>query len=160
VQTVISALPLLALLMSATPDGGVSEFDRLQAIAGDWKATSTAGKSLNIIYHLMSAGTVLVETYGAGSGRETMTVYHPDGSTLIATHYCAQGNQPRLHLQSAAAAHWVFMFADATNLPDPNASHLVRLELQLIDPNHLVRTETYRENGKEDVAKLELVRTR
>ena len=33
-----------------------------------------------------------------GSGRETMTVFHPDHDDLVLTHYCAQGNQPRLRV--------------------------------------------------------------
>lgn len=135
-----------------------SDFDRLQAIAGDWTLAGTAGKALRIRYRPMSAGTALVETYGEGSSRETLTVFHVDGATVIATHYCAQGNQPRLRLEATSGKKWSFTFADATNLPDPKASHLVRLELELTAAMHLVRTETYREAGKDEVSRLELVR--
>jgi hypothetical protein len=106
----------------------------------------------------MSAQTVLAEFYGAGSGHETLTVFHPDGSNLMVTHYCAQGNQPRLRLERASAQHWTFVFFDATNLLDTKAPHLVRLEIQLLDPDHLIRTETYRVKDKDEVTRLELQR--
>jgi hypothetical protein len=135
-----------------------TDFSRLTAIAGQWQASSGKGKPLVVNYRLISAETVLVETYGAGSGHETMTVFHPDQARVLATHYCAQGNQPRLALQTASPTRWVFTFLDATNLPDASAAHLVRLELALTDAGHLIRTETYLEKGKEDVTRLELIR--
>jgi hypothetical protein len=135
-----------------------TDFSRLTSIAGEWQSTGAKGKPLVVTYRLISAETVLVETYGAGSGHETMTVFHPDQARVLATHYCAQGNQPRLALQTASPTRWVFAFQDATNLPDASASHLVRLELALTEAGHLVRTETYLEKGKEDVTRLELAR--
>jgi hypothetical protein len=144
-----------ALAADAAP---ATDFSRLCAIAGEWQGGGAKGRPFAVTYRMMSADTVLLETYGAGSGRETMTVFHPDQSRVMATHYCAQGNQPRLALQTAGPSRWVFTFLDATNLPDPSASHLVRLELVLTDASHLVRTETYLEKGKEDVSRLELIR--
>jgi hypothetical protein len=151
-------LSVLGLCAALAFDGGSSsDFGQLKVIAGEWKSTGTK-KPLAISYREMSAQTVLVEFYGVGSARETLTVFHPDGATLMATHYCAQGNQPRLRLKRVSGQHWIFAFADATNLPDAKASHLVRLELELLDPNHLVRTETYRAKDKDDVVRLELQR--
>jgi hypothetical protein len=146
------------LASTALADKVPSDFDRLSSIAGQWRSTGAGGKPLAVDYRLMSAGTVLVETYGAGSGSETLTIFHPDGARTLATHYCAQGNQPRLKLESSSPTRWIFTFLDSTNLQDPEASHLVRLVLELTDAKHLVRTETYREKGKEDVSRLPLAR--
>src|SRR5262249_12779005 len=108
-------------------------------------------------YRLISNDTVLVEAYNVGSPRETMTVFHADGASLIATHYCAQGNQPRLKLVPSPKG-LVFVFLDATNLPDPEASHLVRLDLSLEPDGSLTRVDTYRERGKDDPPPLVLHR--
>jgi hypothetical protein len=67
-------------------------------------------------YKLISGESVLVETWGVGSGRETMTVFHADHEDLLLTHYCAQGNQPRLRAAMASMNTVVFHFADVTNL--------------------------------------------
>jgi hypothetical protein len=140
---------LVALLLTTD-----APLDRLKPLAGHWKATTSSGKTMNVDYRFISADTVMVETYNAGSPRETMTVFHADKADLLATHYCAQGNQPRLKLQPGKGI--VFTFLDATNLPDPEASHLIRLELRLEPDGALTRIETYREHGKDDVATLTL----
>ena len=146
---------VILVLLAASPEG--SPLERLKPLAGHWKATTASGKSMVVEYRLISNDTVLVEAYNAGSTRETMTVFHADGASLIATHYCAQGNQPRLRLVPEAKG-LVFAFFDATNLPDPSASHLVRLELSLEPDGSLKRIETYREHGKDDATTLVLHR--
>jgi hypothetical protein len=153
-----SAAALLLVAFPSLADKSPPDFERLGAIAGPWHSTGSGNKPFAVSYRLMSAGSALVETYGVGTGHETLTVFHPDGARVLATHYCAQGNQPRLKLETSSPARWVFSFQDATNLPDPEASHLVRLVLELTDPSHLIRTETYRERGKEDVSRLLLAR--
>ena len=149
------ALALVLLLLAASPEP--SPLDVLKPLAGHWKGTTPGGKSMAVDYRLISNDTVLVEAYNTGSPRETMTVFHADGAALIATHYCAQGNQPRLKLVPSAR-RLVFVFFDATNLPDPSASHLVQLELSLEPDGSLKRIETYRERDKDDVSTLVLHR--
>jgi hypothetical protein len=65
----------------------------------------------------VSNGTALVETFASSaSGKETLSVYHRDGSTMMLTHYCAQGNQARLKAVVATRERVVFGFLDATNV--------------------------------------------
>ena len=154
-RAVMRALALTLLLLAARPDA--SPLEVLKPLAGHWKATTSSGKSMAVDYRFISNDTVLVEAYNAGSPRETMTVFHADGNTLIATHYCAQGNQPRLRLAPDTKS-LVFVFFDATNLSDPSSSHLVRLELSLEPDGSLKRIETYRERGKDEVTTLVLHR--
>ena len=133
-------------------------YAQLRELVGTWEARTGNGKAVRVRYRLISAGSVMVEDYAVGSGRETMTVYHLDGARLIATHYCAQGNQPRLALQSGADQRQEFDFLDATNLADPEVSHLQHLVLQRRSDNELDRIETYRSHGKDDVAALHLIK--
>jgi hypothetical protein len=88
------------------------------------------------------AESALVETWGVGSGRETMTVFHPDHADLVLTHYCAQGNQPRLRAVTASADTVVFRFADATNL-SPGQAVLVERTLRF-SPDAFDDTEVYK----------------
>ncbi len=124
-------------------------FERLQALVGTWAAPLSGGKELRASYRLISSCSALVETYTTPSGKETLTLYHLDGSRLLATHYCGQGNQPRLRLTEENGSRWVFSFLDATNLSSPKAAHLRRLELALDASGQLIRTETYRADGTE-----------
>ena len=77
----------------------------------------------------------------------------------MATHYCAQGNRPRLRLapdSTEATLH--FTFPDVTNLAHPANSHLVDLKFTLEPDGRLQPEETYRENGVEDRSTLLLER--
>ena len=86
------------------------------ALAGNWRATTAEGRNIDTSYRVVSRGSALVETFTTASGTETLTVYHRDGRALMLTHYCAQGNQPRIEATEAAPDKIVFELLDATNV--------------------------------------------
>ena len=153
-------LVIAAIIASAAPaDTGEEAFARLSRLVGNWEAKTARGSVIRLSYRTVAADSVLVETFMTASGRETLTLCHRDGPDVVATHYCAQGNQPRLRLDVAGAGTTLqFTFTDATNLARPGASHLTRLRFQLRDVDHLDKTEVYTEDGKEDVTVLTFVR--
>jgi hypothetical protein len=135
-------------------------FAKMRALVGNWEAKTAKGSVIRVNYRLLSSESVLLQTYGTPSGRETLTLFHMDGPSLIATHYCAQGNQPRLRLERSGSDQSLdFLFFDATNLPDARASHLHRLQLDFVDSDQLNASETYRSDGKDatDVLRFTLV---
>jgi hypothetical protein len=71
-------------------------FQSLKALVGDWQGRTAAGRTFLVSYRLIANDSVLVESWTMSPTRTSMTVYHMDGDALIATHYCPQGNQPRL----------------------------------------------------------------
>ena len=88
-----------------------------RALVGTWKATTPDNRLFVLAVRLVSNGTALVETFASSaSGKETLSVYHRDGGTLMLTHYCAQGNQARLKAVTATRERVVFAFLDATNV--------------------------------------------
>src|SRR5688572_11955783 len=97
---------LVALLVAVLNPVGAARpdpdppFERLKALVGDWESPLPDGRRLRVSYHLFSADSVLLETFGMT--RPTLTAFHLDGDRLLATHYCAQGNQPRLRLAPSA----------------------------------------------------------
>ncbi len=125
-----------------------------KALLGDWEAPTGHG-AIKVSYRLISNDSALVQRFVTPSGKETLTIIHPDGDRVVATHYCAQGNQPRLRLDrgKSSANRYVFRFLDATNLATPAASHMVQLELAL-SGDDCTEIETYEENGKTDVTTL------
>jgi hypothetical protein len=133
-------------------------FKKLQSTAGSWKPVdpkSASQTAFRISYKSISRNSALVETFGNPAGAVTETVYHLDGDSLMATHYCAQGNQPRLRLQKDSTANMLhFAFFDATNLKNETDSHLVEMRFTLLPDGHLRREETYLGNGQRDVSEL------
>jgi hypothetical protein len=156
----------LALLWPASAPAADAEavFARLKTgLAGSWKLATpkdARGERFRISFKEISRGSVLVETFGDPAGAVTETVYHLDGAHLVATHYCAQGNQPRLRLSSDDTnSGAVFTFHDVTNLREPKASHLVRMRIRL-DGDRLEKEDVYAADGKVDATTLTLVRAR
>ena len=134
-------------------------FAELSKLVGRWRPSDRADGSLVIRFYLTAGGTVLVESWErANAEPHSLTVYHRDGPSLLATHYCPQGNQPRMALAGRDAQGLHFTFRDATDL-DPAESHQHDLWLDLSDPNHPVRTEVYSSGeGRRAQERLWLVR--
>ena len=156
----------VALALSALGDAsrvpdpldGAQAFEAMRTLVGTWDAKTASGQTFQRSYRLVASDSVLVETFTTKSGRETLTVFHLDGPRLIATHYCAQRNQPRLQLAAGSTERrLIFDFMDATSLKE-GASHLRRLELELVDAGHFRTTETYAGAGKDEVTVSECVR--
>jgi hypothetical protein len=154
---------LLALAATATAPAPVpaqAAFDRLKALTGTWRPADKPNSPLRIRFSLTAGGTVLVESWERAGQPHSLTLYHRDGARLIATHYCPQGNQPRLALSTSDPAHPArlrFAYRDATDL-DAGESHLHDLAFDLTDPNRPVRREIYRQGYKDDLSSLTLVR--
>lgn len=87
---------------------------------------------------------MLVETWTLSPTRESMTLYALDGERLLATHYCPQGNQPRLKwIGSDAVLGERFEFQDGTNLGIPGHAHQQSFRLKIVDRDHFERAEHY-----------------
>jgi hypothetical protein len=158
---VARAAALLCLLAGPALAADPAPWARLKGLVGTWRRSDApASHPFRIRYRLISADTALVEEFGDPARQPTQTVFNLDGDRLLATHYCAQGNQPRLRLRPGPTDAMVFEFLDATNLHSAADSHLVRLTLRWRDEDHLVREEVYAANGKEDVGTLLLERVR
>jgi hypothetical protein len=156
----LSALLAVALFLSHTPEetSDAATFESLKTMSGVWRQTGTQ-RPMTITYRVISGESAVVETWTTASGRETMTVYVMDGERLIATHYCAQDNQPTLAL-TASTPELVFDFRSATGLTDPAASHQHRFTIRPIDADHMERSETYVESGISETTTLALTRQR
>lgn len=137
----------------------VDRFDQLKSLAGDWKSEGTEGNEFYISFSTTANGGTLIENWIYKGKSHSLTVYHPDGDSMIATHYCPQGNQPRLKLSNSSGEnHVAFEFQDATNLANIEDSHQHSLSFEFIDENTILRSESYLESGTETPSSMRLVR--
>ena len=92
-----------------------------------------------------------------------LTVYHLDGDRLLLTHYCMEGNQPRMRAQPfhAETGELEFQFLDATNLKGPKAGHMHNAKFRFLDANHVTTDWSFFENGvKKTTTSWQYVRIR
>jgi hypothetical protein len=125
-------------------------FERLKALAGEWRGRTPHGRDIGLSYRLTANGSALVESWNLGEGRESVTIYHMDGDVLLASHFCPLGNQPRLALRRAAADRLEFQFRDGSNLDPAIDAHQHSFWIEFHGPDTIVRSETYREGGDDE----------
>jgi hypothetical protein len=148
-----NAVLLLALGCTQNVDGRAAWQTLARELPGAW-----ASGEVRAHYRSISSDSVLVESFFTARGRETMTVYHLDGERLLLTHYCAQGNQPRLAAVEVSDSRALFRLLDATNVLS-DQSMLVEMTLE-VQPDELQRIEHYRDpTGAIEVTPMRFTRS-
>ncbi len=138
----------------ASPD-----FERLKSLVGIWQKEGSENSHFQIEFYLTANETVLVEKWMRKGVPHSLTLYHKDGKDVLATHYCPQGNQPRLKLKPASSdATLSFDFLDATNLKSEDDNHQHNLSIEFADDSHIIRKESYRKSGQSDHSELKLIK--
>ncbi|MFY9345305.1 MAG: hypothetical protein WAT39_22635 [Planctomycetota bacterium] len=130
---------------------GRDAFVALCALAGDWVAAGPEGSTW-LSYRRAANGSALVEEMRREPGASPlmMSVYHLDGQALVMTHYCGQGNQPRMRATELAAGRIRFDAFEVANLASPAASRMVRVVFQWRDPERFTQTWTNRAGDRDD----------
>jgi hypothetical protein len=115
------------------------EWKQLLALVGSWEGTMEEGGQqmpATASVRMTGDGSAIMHVMGPGSPYEMVTMIHPDGKRLLATHYCAAHNQPRMALVPSAAPNQVaFTFVDGTNI-GPGEPHMLGVVFTFIDADH------------------------
>ena len=138
----------------------VITLDTLKPLVGTWQNKERPNSQFRINFELIANDTVLVEKWLRAGKTRSLTLYHQDGSNLLATHYCPQGNQPRLKLTPGSTTQMIsFKFQDATNLAtiDDNHQHSLGLKLPT-ETSDFIRSEMYLSKNGEENSALTLMR--
>lgn len=156
---------VLAIMFSITSEASAQDnasaiFTNMKSLVGTWVVEDKPNSNFNIEFELISNETVLLETWRRGSKKHSMTIYHLDGDSLLATHYCPQGNQPRLKLSTASTPNQLsFNFLDATNLLNMGDSHQHSLGFEIQETfDRLLRKESYLSKAGEKFDTLQLIK--
>lgn len=127
----------------ATAEAASAAFDRLHALEGTWQVADREDHPLRIRFYRTAGGKTLVEAWEANGRSHSLTIYHRDGNTLLATHYCPQGNQPRMELAAGENGQIRFTFRDVTDLDAQKEQHQHELSFNLNAGDRIVRSEQY-----------------
>lgn len=153
----VLALATPAAVAGADPAAGPAAapsaaFSRFKALAGEWVAAEDGPMSkkgdLVARYALTAAGSAVVETVFPGSEHEMVTVYYADGPDIVLTHYCMEGNQPRMRVKAATGPRFDFAFDGGTNVDPRRGRHMHSAWLEFLGPDEIRNEWTEHADGK------------
>jgi hypothetical protein len=154
------AMALIAASPAARGEQRNAGWEKMKSLVGEWQGTYAGKDSVRVTYKLVSVGTALMEAMDMPGETQMITMYTPDGDRIVATHYCAAGNQPRLRASSPAGdvRSLRFDFVDATNLKGADAEIMRGLVITFLDGDHFKEEWTSRSNGKDEMGVVEYAR--
>ena len=141
----------IAFAQTSLPTDAQKAFAVIKNMPGTWESKATDGRVLQVTFKVTAGGSaVMSEILGQGP-EDMITMFHLDGpNRLLMTHYCGAGNQPRMQGSLSPDGKTItFNFVDATNLASPDAGHMQRVVLTLLDENHHTEEWTFLDHGKE-----------
>lgn len=135
----LTATPPLAATATAAPRP--ASLDPLKSLAGDWVALEdgpmTHKGDLVARYAVTAAGSAVVETVFPGTDHEMVTVYHADGGDLVLTHFCLEGNQPRMRARRPQGSRYDFAFDGGTNIDPARDRHMHSATLEILGADEI-----------------------
>jgi hypothetical protein len=153
-KPLLTALTLLAAgfaSFATAQTAAQKAFDAIRNMPGTWEGKTADGRAVRVSFKVTSGGSaVMSEILGTGP-EDMISMFHLDGpNRLLMTHYCGAGNQPRMEASiSPDGKRITFAFVDATNLASPDAGHMQRMILTLVDDNHHTEEWVFADHGKE-----------
>lgn len=144
---VLATAPAFAQTASLTD--AQKAFNTIKNMPGTWEGKAADGQGLRVVFKVTSAGSAVMSEI---SGKEDMiSMFSLDGTNrLLLTHYCAVGNVPRMQAAVSPDGKTItFTYIDATNLATPDAGHMQKMILTLLDDNHHTETWIFADHGKE-----------
>ncbi len=113
-----------------------AEWQMLKSLVGRWEGFMEEGGQkmpATVEVRMTADGSAIMHLMGKDTPYEMVTMIHPDGKRLLATHYCAAHNQPRMALVPSKAPNQVaFAFVDGTNI-GPGDGHMTGVVFTFID---------------------------
>jgi len=162
--TLFLILPAIGLpLQRAQAESPKSpDFGPLASLVGEWQGKDAEGKPMTMSYHWTGGGTSLVETMAMGEKPAMTTMYHADKDSLMLTHYCKLGNQPRMRadMPEGDTKALTFNFIDATNLAKPTDAHMHKVSFTFQDQDHFAQEWVLSKDGRELPHRFEFTRVR
>src|SRR5262245_17013535 len=130
-----------------------SRLDAIKKLSGEWVEVGEDGKptgNVVAVYRTTAGGTVVEETLFGGTPHEMVTMYFMDRDSLMLTHYCVAGNQPRMKAEKRTDPNKIVFQCDGgTNMKSENDVHMHHATLVFVDDNHIQSEWLEYKDGKQ-----------
>lgn len=149
---ILAVLALAAAAAAAQPPSETEAqkaFTSIKTLPGTWEQHMPDGRTLEVTYKVVSGGSAVMSEIMVPN-EDMISMIHLDGpNRLLLTHYCGAGNQPRMQADISPDGKTItFNYVDATNLSSPDAGHMTRMVLTMLDDNHHTEEWIFNDHGK------------
>ncbi len=122
---------------AGSPSPARAAFEKLKGLNGAWEGTAP-GNKVTATYRTVSNGSVVQESLFPDTDHEMISMYHLEGDSLVITHYCALGNQPRMRLAATSSPDELrFDFDGGTNFKPETDTHIHSGRLKWLSPDSI-----------------------
>lgn len=136
-------------------------FGAISQLEGRWTGTGPDGNPAYTEFAVSSAGSAVREIMMPGTPHEMTNMYTLDGNTLVMTHYCAAGNQPRMRARNIDGNRIEFRFDGVSDLKAPDEVYMGEMTLEIIDKDHVIEHWRSFRGGEPDMnVDIEMTRVR
>jgi hypothetical protein len=144
-RSIALALAGLALACASTPTGETESRERhreellstVKGLAGRWRMTAAEAQGAETELAVTSQGSAVREVMFPGAAHEMTNMYHLDGDALVLTHYCAQGNQPRMVARRKDGNTIAFVLDEVSDLKSEDELCMGEMTLEIVDARHM-----------------------
>ncbi len=145
-----SSAPGQPMVATGDPAPAEAALGVLKGLSGEWEMVDEKGQTKpGVVFATTSAGNVVREIMFPGQPHEMTNAYHCDGGTLLLTHYCAIGNQPRMRAQPPRDHKtFEFKFDSVTNLHEANGMYMGTMTLTIVDHDTIREDWGHLQGGK------------
>jgi hypothetical protein len=136
--TLLTLATLVVMVFTASSRMAAAEkspseaaLERLKSLVGTWEGVEKGSqRPSTATYTLTGGGKVLLEVMGGMA-----TAYHLDNGTLVMTHFCGAGNQPRMRAKTIGkdGRHIAFEMYDITNHSNKDSYYSSALDVRFLD---------------------------
>jgi len=147
----------------ATEQQRAALIERIKTLEGTWETTVEGKTQVASVFSVSSNGSAVREIMFPGTPHEMTNMYTMDGDSLLMTHYCAIGNQPRMRARAGADANVIRFETDGvSNLQAADEGYMGALTMTIVDQDHVKANWVHFKDGKsvEGDASFELTRKR
>ena len=153
---VLSAIVLTVVTTVPAAEQGNAGFEKLKSLVGTWEAPGQSGTPVTVTYKLVSGGSALMEELSVA---DMVTMYYPDGDSVMLTHYCAGNNQPRMRAAGLAEGSKLnFKFVDVTNEKAAEHGIMKHLNVAFQDADHFTAEWINSKEGAESPMVMKFTR--
>jgi hypothetical protein len=159
----LTVVAFIVMVASASSPIGAAEkspaeaaFERLKSLAGTWETVDKGTKRPGVAtYTVTGGGKVVIEMMGGMA-----TAYHFDKGTLMMTHYCGAGNQPRMRAKAIDhdGRRFGFEMFDITNQPNAESYYSSALDVRFAEDGTVELSYRGMTAGRESSQTFQLVK--